>query len=138
MMPILATQVVLVCVMLGSGCSAQRYTSAQPAHVVAVCIAKEWRQCLAKQWGQTTNIFRMPAVVTKEKTNGCFVGIQFSGMNEGIVLTWGLTGLKHPFHQVWAEVTDTASGSKTLYHRAFSNWPYHFDEGVRQCQETNQ
>jgi len=133
-MRILVTQVAFACVLLGSGCSTQHYKSVHPSQVVAACIAKDWEQRVAKQWGRHTNVVH---VVTKEITNGCFVGIRFPGMNEGIILTWGLAGLKHPLWSVWAEVTDAASGSKTLYHRALFNWPYHFDEGVRQCQETN-
>jgi hypothetical protein len=138
-MRILATKVALACVMLGSGCSTQRYESGQPAHVVAVCIAKEWRQSLENQWGWGTNITRMPDVVTKEMKKGYFVGINFGFKNEGVFFTRGLTGWKHFAYDVWTEVTDTASGSETLYHRNGNVlWFYHFQQGVRQCQETNQ
>lgn len=133
-MRIRVTPGVLLCVLLSSGCSTQHFTSVQPAEVVAACIAKDWQQRVVQQLGPHANV----PVVTKENTNECFVGIRLPGMNEGVILTWGLAGLKHPLWSVWAEVTDTASGSKTLYHRALFNWPYHFDQGVRQCQETSQ
>ena len=135
-MRILVTQVALVCVMLGSGCSTQHYKSVHPAHVVAACIAKEWRQCLAEKWGWGTNITRMPTVVTKENTNGCFVGISEAPYPLLCVFT-PLT-IKHPLCSVWAEVTDTASGSETLYHQAGCTYSRRLNQGVRQSQEMNQ
>ena len=119
-MRIPVTQIALVCVMLNSGCSTQHITSVHLAHVVAACIAKEWGQ--------------IAPVVTKEQTNGCFVGVALGG--PGFVVL--PSGLKHASYPVWAEVTDTASGSETVYHRAYQIFHSRIDQAVRKCQGSDQ
>jgi hypothetical protein len=135
-MRILAIKVVLVCVMLGSGCSTQRYRSAQRAHVVAACIAKDWRQCLEEMYAGTITV--TPTVVTKENTNGCFVGILTGQPPYLLFSVFSPLSMKHPLCLAWAEVTDTPTGSKTLYHQTGCTYSRRLDQGVRQCQEMNQ
>jgi hypothetical protein len=119
-MRIPATLVALMCGLLSSGCSTQHFTSVHPAHVVAASIEREWNQIC-------------PLVVTEEQTNGYFVGFAL-----GHPVFMLPSGLKHPSYPVWVEVTDTASGSETVYHRAYQVFHGRMDKAVRQCQQTNQ
>jgi hypothetical protein len=64
-----------------------------------------------------------------EKTNaGFFVGVATAGIN---ALP---SGAKHSSYSVWAEVTDTESGSATEYHKAYQFASGCIDKVVRECQ----
>ena len=109
---------ILLLVVLLTGCSTQYFRSAQPASVVASCIAREWEHCGSPG-------FKVP-VFTKQLTNGYFVGVTMPSMYFG------------PSCPVWAEVTNTTSGSITKYHRELQIFHGRLDRAVTKCQETNQ
>jgi len=112
-------------VMLIAGCSTQHFESAHSSYVVASCITKGWEGCGASG-------FKVPVMMEKQ-TNGYFVGVALGSSWTAIP-----SGFKHPMYPVWAEVTDTNSGSVTTYHRAYQIFHGRIDKAVRNCQEPNQ
>jgi hypothetical protein len=110
--------------MLIVGCSTQHYASVHSSDVVASCIMKEWEQCGASG-------VKVP-VLMERQTNGCFVGIELQQPLYAIP-----TGSNHSSFPVWAEVTDTDSGSVTTYHRAYQLFHGRIDKAVQTCQEPN-
>jgi hypothetical protein len=113
-------------VMLIAGCSTQHFESAHSSYVVASCIAKGWEGC-----GMSG--FKVPVIMEKQ-TNGYFVGVATPQLSR-----YGIpSGIHHPEYPVWAEVTDTNSGSVTTYHRAYQIFHGRIDKAVRNCQEPNQ
>jgi hypothetical protein len=111
-------------VMSIAGCSTQQFKSEQPASVVASCIEKGWEQSALSG--------KIP-VITEKKANGYFVAPVFEKSIISI-----LCGSKHPPYMVWAEVTDSNSGSMTTYFSARPIFHDKIDKAVRNCQEPNQ
>jgi hypothetical protein len=46
-----------------------------------------------------------------------------------------VAGTDHPFYAVWAEVSETAEGSATRYHRAYQFMHKTIDKVVVECQK---
>jgi len=109
--------VILLLMVLCAGCSTQYFKSAQPASVVARCIANEWEHCGSPD-------FKVPVFI-KQETNGYFVGVSMPSVYFG------------PSCPVWAEVTNTASGSVTRYHRELQIFHGRLDRAVQKCQDAN-
>jgi hypothetical protein len=104
-----------------SACSTLHLKASTSSEAVAACIAEQWRHCGASG-------FSVPVV--KERTDaGFFVGIATAGIN---ALP---SGAKHAGYSVWAEITDTESGSATEYHKAYQFTSGCIDKVVRECQE---
>ena len=110
--------VMVLFMVLGTGCSTQYFKSTQPASVVASCISNEWEHCGSPG-------FKVPVFI-EPKTNGYFVGVAMPSVWFG------------PSCPVWAEVTNTASGSITKYHRELQLFHGRLDRAVKKCQETDQ
>ncbi len=108
-----------------AGCSTQQFKSEKPASVVASCIVKGWEQ--SSMSGKTP-------VIMEKQANGYFVA---TVLDKSIVVS-ALCGSKHPPHLVWAEVTDTNSGSLTTYYRARPIYNDKLDKAIKNCQEPNQ
>jgi hypothetical protein len=105
---------------LSTGCSTQHFKSVPPAHVAA-CIANKWENC-----GMSG--FKVPVTIERQ-TNGSFAEVVMATAWYGPP-----SGAKHPGYVVWAEVTDTDSGSITEYHRAYQIVHECFDRVVVECQ----
>jgi len=109
--------------MLLTGCATMTYTSDRSADEVSKCIAESWRKA-------PSSGYPLPVSVTKTDTN-YFVGVELHPTFPSPVVT----GTEHPFYAVWAEVSDTPSGSKTNYHRAYQFTHKIIDQVVKGCQE---
>jgi hypothetical protein len=112
----------LVALMLLSGCATMDYISHRPAADVSECIAGGWRR--APRSG-----LEVPVSVTKSEEY-YFVAVELTPP----FLSPLITGLKHPFYAVWAEVRDVPSGSTTEYHRAYQIMHANIDRAVVECQ----
>ena len=101
---------ILAVVVLSTGCTTQHVTSVHPTHVVVSCIAQQWNDC-------GSSGFKVPVYVEREP-NGYILGV-------GRYLFF----VKKGYH-VWAQVTDTGSGSATEYNRDRDC----FGQAVQACQ----
>lgn len=72
-------------------------------------------------------------VILEKQNNSYFVGIAIPTGWYGIP-----SGAKNSRYPVWAEVTDTDSGSVTEYHRAYQIFHGRIDKAVCECQDPNQ
>jgi len=106
------------------GCSTQYLKAPLSADAVASCIGERWKKCGASG---------ITVPVTMERIeDGYFVG----GATAGI---WTFpSGSKHSAYSVWVEVTETESGSKTQYHKAYQFSSSCIDKAVQQCQAVQQ
>lgn len=106
-----------------AGCATRTYTSSRPAAEVSACIAEGWRK-------SPRSGYELPVSLTRTEQHD-FVGVELHPTFPSLVVT----GSKHPFHPVWAEVSDAVSGSSTLYHRAYQFAHETIDRVVVECQE---
>lgn len=104
--------------LLLAGCSTMTYTSNRSALNVSECIASGWSK--APHSG-----LDLPVSLTRTKEY-CFVGVELHSLL--------VTGTKHSSYPVWAEVSDTPSGSITIYHRAYQIMHKKIDRVVVECQ----
>jgi len=115
----------MVIFLLICGCATQSFKSVHSSDVVASCIKNGWEH---SAWSG----LKVPVIIEKQN-NGYFVGVALG--SDFYTLP---SGLKHPSYPVWAEVTDTDSGSVTEYHRAYQIFHGRLDKAVCGCQEPNQ
>jgi hypothetical protein len=116
----------LVALILFSGCATMTYTSNRPASDVSECIANGWRK--SPHSGS-----EIPVSVTKSEEY-YFVGVGLHSLQPNLAVT----GTKHPQVAVWAEVSDSSSGSTTEYHRAYQIMHGVIDSVVVECQGLKQ
>jgi hypothetical protein len=109
-------------VTLIAGCSTQHFESTQSSYVVATCIEKGWEQ---------SALSKVPVIVKKQANGYLVVPV----LDKSLISI--LCGSKHPPYMVWAEVTDSNSGSMTTYFRARPIFHDKIDKAVRNCQEPN-
>lgn len=114
-----------VVVLLGflTSCATMTYTSNRPASDVSECIANGWRKSPSSGYTAPVSLTR------KEKYY--FVGVELHPTIPSPVVT----GAEHSFFPVWAEVSDSPSGSKTRYHRSYQITHDVIDRVVVECQE---
>ena len=101
------------------------YTSDRSASEIAACIADGWSK-------SPRSGYEVPVSLTKTE-NYYFVGVELHPTFPSPVVT----GAEHPFHPVWAEVSDTTSGSTTKYHRSYQITHDIIDRVVVECQRQN-
>ena len=111
----------LVLIVMLSGCSTFNYRSGYPAEAVASCIAEKWENC-----GATG--FKVPISMTRSD-NGYFVAFEMDPFVNPMIFG------KHPGYSVWADVTDSGSGSATEYYRAMQISHGRIDKAVKECQQ---
>jgi len=114
--------VLLVMLLVLSGCTTLTLTSERAPLGVAECVAAGWRKS-----GITS--LEVPVSLTKND-DVYFVGVELGYPFNPIPL-----GLEHPTYAVWAEVSATDSGSQTKYHRAMQIVHKRIDSVVQDCQE---
>ncbi len=105
-----------------SGCATLTYTSDRPALNVSACIAEGWRKAPRSGMEAPVSLTRFEAYY--------FVGVELHPPLFSPVVT----GADHPFHAVWAEVSELPSGSKTRYRRAYQITHGAIDRVVVECQ----
>lgn len=115
--------ILIIYVLLTTGCSASTYKSELSALVVSECIADKWANAGASER------YKVPIAVEKQE-DGYFVAFSLQRLFFSPIIF----GLKHPTYSVWAKVTETANGSTTEYHRAFQIWHARIDRAVQDCQ----
>jgi len=115
----------LLIVLFLPACATMTYTSERSARDVSECIAKGWR--ISPRSG-----YELPVSLTKFEEY-YFVGVELHPTFPSPIVT----GAKHPFHAVWAEVSNVPSGSTTEYHRAYQVMHDVIDRVVVDCQGRN-
>ena len=110
-------------VLLLAGCSTMTYSSGKPAREVSECIAGGWRQSAHSGLQAPVSLTRMAEYY--------FVAVELHPMFPSPLVT----GSRHPFHPVWAEVRESPSGSGTTYHRAYQIMHEKIDRIVAECQD---
>lgn len=101
-----------------TGCTTYSYTSPRSKLDVSECIAKGWEKVPASG-------YELTAFIT-DFTEYYFVAIEFPSIpSDG----------KHSEYDVWSEIRDSDSGSKTEYHRAFQIFHERLDQVVMDCQK---
>lgn len=111
----------IIALLFASGCATVTYNSNRPASVVSNCIAEGWKK-------SPTSGYMLPVSLTKFEQY-YFVGVELHN--------WfgpPPTGTKHSTYPVWAEVSESASGSVTEYHRAYQITHKRIDRVVQECQ----
>lgn len=114
---------VALCALSLSGCATRHYNSVHSAEAVSNCISVGWRK-------SPKSGFPAPVSLTKAESN-YFVGVELHPTSPSLLVT----GTKHPFYPVWAEVRGTPVGSSTIYHRAYQLFHKVIDAVVVECQE---
>ncbi len=112
----------LAAVVVVAGCATMTYTSNRPAADVAERIANGWRK-------SPRSGYEAPVSLTKTEEY-YFVGVELHPTFPSLVVT----GSKHPLYAVWAEVSDSPSGSIIEYHRAYQVMHDVIDRVVVECQ----
>lgn len=120
----LRTGLLIIALLLASGCATVTYNSNRPASVVSKCIAEGWKKSPASG-------SMLPVSLTKSEQY-YFVGVD---LHSWFSLP---TGTKHPTYPVWAEVSESASGSVTEYHRTYQITHKRIDRVVQECQGEEQ
>lgn len=115
----------IITVLFISGCATVTYESTRPASVVSKCIAEGWKK--SPESGHM-----LPISLTKSEQY-YFVGVELGGGWYSLP-----SGTKHPSYPVWAEVSESPSGSVTEYHRAYQITHKRIDRVVQECQEWEQ
>ena len=113
---------VLLALVLLTGCATMTYTSQRPASEVANCIADGWRHAAHSGYPVPVSVTETPEYL--------FVGVELHPTFNSPVVT----GLRHPFYAVWAEVGAASDGSHTRYHRAYQFTHHVIDTVVVECQ----
>lgn len=112
-----------LCLVALGGCATTTYISTDSAEAVSACIAAGWRK---------SPRFGMEAPVSVTETDKYFfVGVELHPTFPSPVVA----GADHPFYAVWAEVSETAKGSATRYHRAYQFTHKAIDTVVVECQK---
>lgn len=114
----------IVAPVLLTGCTTMTYTSNRSASDVSDCIAYGWRK-------SPHSGYSVPVSLTKFE-NYYFVGVELHPTFPSVVVS----GAKHPFYAVWAEVSESPRGSITEYHRAYQITHDVIDRVVLECQKT--
>jgi hypothetical protein len=103
-------------------CATMTYSSDRPAHDVSECIAGGWRNAPRSGYG-------LPVSLTRTE-DYFFVAVELHPTFPSVLVT----GTRHPFDPVWAEVYDSPSGSRKEYHRAYQIKHEMIDRIVVDCQ----